>query len=377
MPKVTLQQEMVDTMPPSKKMEAYYDKKFPAFFLRVYPSGKRVFNVRFQHQGLRQLHRLGDAADMSVSEARAAAKALIEKVRYGVEKEARLSELTLSAFAEEFFPRYARHWKPSTLKNNRRGFEQHIEPVLGKVNVSTLTRQQVEQWFSGMSATKGMANTMLPLLSVMMQQAEAYGYREPQSNPCKSFKRYKRAACERYLTAEELRRLWSALDNHQTRSPTAVMILRLLMLTGCRCNEVRTVEWMHYRQGHWYLPDSKTGAKTVFLSSFVRELLDGWPSSGLYLFAGKRSGEPFEYSRLVTVWYQVREEARLTDVRLHDLRHTYASIALQDKVSLLTIGRLLGHTLPETTLKYAHLAKEDIQNAANNVANVIAGGMQS
>ncbi|PSU41549.1 integrase [Photobacterium frigidiphilum] len=377
MPKVTLQQERVDNMPPSTKMVAYYDKKFPAFFLRVYPSGKRVFNVRFQHQGLRQLHRLGDAADMSVSEARAAANALIEKVRYGVEKDAPLSTLTLSAFAEEFFPRYARHWKASTLHNNRQGFERHIEPVLGKAMVATLTRQQVERWFSGMSATKGMANTMLPLLSVMMQQAETYGYRAPQSNPCKSFKRYTLVACERYLTPDELRRLWSVLDIHQASSPTAVMILRLLILTGCRGNEVRTVKWRHYRQGHWYLPDSKTGAKTVFLSSFVRELLDDWPSTGAYLFAGKQSGEPFEYFRLVAVWHQVREVARLTDVRLHDLRHTYASIALQDKVSLLSIGRLLGHSLPETTLKYAHLAKGDIQNAANNVANVIAGGMQS
>ncbi|WP_407675715.1 tyrosine-type recombinase/integrase, partial [Photobacterium frigidiphilum] len=169
-----------------------------------------------------------------------------------------------------------------------------------------------------MSATKGMANTMLPLLSVMMQQAEVYGYRAPQSNPCKSFKRYTLVACERYLTPDELRCLWLVLDTHQASSPTAVMILRLLILTGCRGNEVRTVKWRHYRQGHWYLPDSKTGARVVYIGQAAVDVLARHVRrQGGELFPMKKGASVRAVSNL---WVKLRIKADIADVRIHDLR---------------------------------------------------------
>lgn len=376
MPSVTLQQAMIDNLTQPKKMTVFYDKNFPAFFIRAYPTGGRRYYVRFQHQGLRQLHLIGDANDLSLDEARLKARECIEAKRYGVHTVVAPVTPTLVDFATEFFPRYARHWKASTLKNNQRGFARHIVPVLGHIQVAALTRQHITQWFDGMYTSKGMANRLLPLLSVMMLQAEIYEYRPAQSNPCKNFKRYKLAACERYLTEEELRRLWFALDSHEASSPVAVMVLRLLIVTGCRCNEVCSLKWVDYRQGNWYLPDSKTGAKTVYLSSFARELLAGWPRVGDALFWHKSPSQPFTQACLDRFWRPLRKDIGLNDVRLHDLRHTYASIAVKHNINILTLGRLLGHALPETTLKYTHLAKGDIQRAANHVSKVIARGMK-
>ncbi|MGI2059627.1 tyrosine-type recombinase/integrase [Shewanella baltica] len=375
MPSIKLQQSMIDNLPTPQKITVFYDKYFPAFFMRAYPSGIRCYYVRFQHQGLRQLHVIGNANDITLDDARLEARKHIDALRYGVVREPAPS-LTLCAFAEEFFPRYARHWKPSTLLNSQRGFTRHIAPVLGDVPLAALTRQHIEQWFDGMHASKGMANRLLPLLSVMMQQAEVYEYRPAQSNPCKGFKRYKSTHSERYLSEEELKRLWLALDSHEKASPVAVMVLRLLILTGCRCNEVCSVKWADYRQGHWYLPDSKTGAKTVFLSSFARELLSDWPQVSEYLFWHQSPSQPFTPACLDRFWRPLRQTINLNDVRIHDLRHTYASIAVKHNINILTIGRLLGHALPETTLKYTHLAKRDVQQAANVVSQLIAGEMQ-
>ncbi|WP_394230917.1 tyrosine-type recombinase/integrase [Shewanella colwelliana] len=376
MSSVKLQQKMIDSLTPPQKTTVFYDKKMPAFFMQATPSGGKHYYVRFQHQGLRQLYAIGDAEIISLAEARLVAKQHIEAQRYGIQSANPVSTPSLSDFADMFFPRYARHWKASTLKNNQRGFIKHIAPVLGYLPVGALTRQHIEQWFDGMYTSKGMANRMLPLLSVMMQQAEVYEYRPAQSNPCKNFKRYKPAACERYLSDEELRRLWQALDNHEVTAPVPVMVLRLLILTGCRCNEVCSVKWSDYRQGNWYLPDSKTGAKTVYLSSFARSLLSQWPQMGKMLFWHSTPERPFTPAHLDRFWRPLRRSIGLNDVRLHDLRHTYASIAIKHRINLLTVGKLLGHALPETTLKYTHLAQGDIQQAANHVSTLLAGEMK-
>ncbi len=385
-----LTEKTVAAITPSKKMMTFHDKTFPAFCFRVYPDGKRTFSVRFQHQGLRQSHLIGDAAVMSLVEARALAKDKIEQVRYGIKTTSLRAIPTLSAYAEVFFPNYGRHWKPSTLKNNRSGYGSYIDPLLGSTCIAALTRQHIEKWFAGMVDRQGIANRLLPVLSVMMQQAEKAGYRPVNSNPCQGIRRYvTRKKMERYLTVEELQRLWRVLNDHHEQRPylgtddynkayvdtAARMVIRLLLLTGCRSSEVRTLTWSNYRCGHWYLTDSKTGAKTVFLSTPVRELLATWPRYGKYLFFSAQPDRPLSASQLNTVWRVLRRQAHIADVRLHDLRHTYASVAIQQQVSLLTVGRLLGHALPETTLKYVHLAKDAVQEAAEHISRVLVGGM--
>jgi integrase len=226
------------------------------------------------------------------------------------------------------------------------------------------------------SGPKATANQSLVLLSVMMQQCEVWGYRDNNTNPCRRFKRYKEKGRERYLTPDELRQLWRALEALEHGYPIAVMVIRLLVYTGCRSSEVRTLRWDEYRGGHWHLSDSKTGAKTVCLCSQVREYLAHWSSDSEYLFHGRDRSQPLPRQALTQVWKLVCQETKLEDVRLHDLRHTYPSLALQSKVNLYVLGRLLGHADPETTLRYAHLSHEDAYKAASHVSKVLIKGMK-
>ncbi|MCY9855992.1 tyrosine-type recombinase/integrase [Vibrio mediterranei] len=374
MPKQMLSQRFIDRIKPSNKTQEVYDTKVSNLYLRVYPSGKVNYFVRFQHDGLRQNQKLGSTNELSLSQARLKAKTLINQTRCLVTNERPV--VTLRAFSVEFFERYSRHWKPKTLEKNESAFRLHIAPLLGERWVHTIERQDVEQWFSQLSHIKATANQSLVLLSVMMQQCEVWGYRDNNTNPCRRFKRYKEKGRERYLTPDELRQLWRALEALEHGYPIAVMVIRLLVYTGCRSSEVRTLRWDEYRGGHWHLSDSKTGAKTVYLCSQVREYLAHWSSDSEYLFHGRDRGQPLPKHALTQVWKLVCQDAKLEDVRLHDLRHTYASLALQSKVNLYVLSRLLGHADPETTLRYVHLSHEDAYKAASHVSKVLVKGMK-
>lgn len=144
------------------------------------------------------------------------------------------------------------------------------------------------------------------------------------------------------------------------------------MLTGCRKGEILTLRWRDYREGNLYLRDSKTGPRTVWLSSPARAVLEELPRRGRWIFPAKHKRAPMP--QIDRFWFGLREAAGLADVRLHDLRHTYASVAMMAGETVLTVGRLLGHTDPETTLKYTHAAAHDIQAAAETVGTALGWG---
>ncbi|MGX9522736.1 tyrosine-type recombinase/integrase [Vibrio mediterranei] len=375
MKNMSLTQRFVERVKPTPITQEYYDTKVSTLYLRVYPSGKRIFFVRFQNKGLRQNHKIGSIDGCSLREARQEALRVIHEVRSPTKEV--LPPITLKDFAQEFFTRYPRHWKPRTLAKNESAFRLHIAPYLEGREVLSIERSDVEQWFAKLTHVKGSANQALVLLSVMMQQCETWGYRSKNTNPCRNFKRYKGGDVERYLSKDELHRLWQVLDRFEKKNPTEVMIIRLLVYTGCRSSEVRTLQWKEYRGGHWHLSDSKTGAKTVYLSSQVRAYLDGWQLGSDYVFPAACHTQPIPERQLGGLWCQVRQLAKLDGVRLHDLRHTYASLAIQSKVNLMVLSRLLGHSDPETTLKYAHLGREDVCQAASRVSRALVEGMCS
>ncbi len=202
-----------------------------------------------------------------------------------------------------------------------------------------------------------------------MRQAEVYGYRPEDSNPCKGIRRYRRQGCERFLTAPEIRRLGAVLAGREPDRRVAVV--RLLLLTGCRKSEILTLRWIDYREGKLHLADSKTGPRTVWLSSAARHVLDGLDRRSRWIFPS--ASGPLAKSSLDSFWRPARIEADLGDVRLHDLRHTYASMALRHGETVLTIGRLLGHNKPETTLKYAHTADGTVREAVEAVGAALEG----
>ena len=177
--------------------------------------------------------------------------------------------------AEEVFQRYGRMWKPSTLAVNRVYLRNQILPGFRGQPVANITHGDIRKWFGALRGTPAAANRSLPILSVIMREAEVYGYRPEESNPCRRIRRYRESRRERFLTHDEMRRLGRILTRRQGEWPLPVAIVRLLLLTGCRQSEIRTLRWRDYREGHLFLRDSKTGPRTVWLSSAARRVLRG------------------------------------------------------------------------------------------------------
>lgn len=201
----------------------------------------------------------------------------------------------------------------------------------------------------------------------MLGYAEKLGYRQSGSNPCKGIPRYKQPLRERFLTTREYQRLAAVLRGREGEIPRTVAIVRLLLFTGARTGEIERLRWEWLTPAFARLPDSKSGPKRLYLNRPANSVLDrlGRADAGPVFERGCRSG-------LSRDWGLIRRSAAIPDVRLHDLRHSFASVAITGGIPLLTLGRLLGHALPETTARYAHLADDAVQEAASRVSGSIA-----
>ena len=374
MPRIALTDARVRALKRRKTTYDIRDSKLRGFGIRVLPSGAKRYFIHSQHRGRRVWKIVGEAGSIGVDEARARAKSLLAAIREGSEKEAAASpDIAFETIADEVFRRYARNWKPSTLKVNRNYYRNHILPRFKGRPIAGIDSRDVRQWFASLHAKPASADRSAPILSVIMRQAEIYGYRPEGSNPCKGIKRYRREGRERFLSAAEIRSLAAVLDRFEADRPQQVAIIRLLLLTGCRASEIRTLKWRYRREGKLFLPDSKTGPRTIWLSSAARAVLDRVPRRASWMFPSPRTTGPLSHNGLDETWRRIREEADLRDVRLHDLRHSYASTALQHGETVLTIGRLLGHGHPTTTLKYTHWADATVREAVEAVGTVLEG----
>ena len=367
MSRTRLRQGRIDRLRPRRRPYAVRDSELRGFGVRVAPSGARRFFLHVQHAGTRVWKDCGNAAAVTLAEARARAVAELAALRGGGTE---TLAMPFEAVAEEVFRRYGRRWKPRTLEVNRIYYRRQILPWFRGRAITAITAADVQAWFASLRATPAAADRAAPVLSVILRQAELYGYRPENTNPCRGIRRYRRRGRERFLTPDELRRLGAVLARHGAVRPLAAAAIRLILLTGCRKTEILTLAWSSYREGRLYLPDSKTGPRTVWLSSAARDILDGLPRRRRQVFPGARA----QFLALRPAWQAIRREAGLDDVRLHDLRHTYASVAMLGGETLLTIGRLLGHHDPATTLKYVHLADEAARRAVQMVAPVLGDG---
>ena len=373
MPPRPLTQARVNDLKPRKSVRNLRDGALKGFGVRVLPSGKKRFFVHSQTDGRRIWRIIGDADAIPLDEARRRATDLLGAIRSDGDGRALPEETVFEAVAEEVFRNYGRHWKPRTLKVNRGYLRNQILPWFRGRKVADITRADVQRWFASLHATPVAADRSAPILSVIMREAEVYGYRPEGTNPCVGIRRYRRKGRERFLSDPELRRLALTLERHEARWPLHVAFLRLLLLTGCRKSEIATLEWSSYREGHLFLPDSKSGPRTVWLSSPARALLARLSRTGRWVFPSARTDKPLCIDALDAFWGKVRAEAGLRDVRLHDTRHTYASIAIAHGETIATTGRLLGHGAPETTLKYAHLSDASVREAADALGGILGG----
>lgn len=377
MQRAKLTQRLIESLQPKKNTYTIYDTYLRGYGITVYPSGKRTYFVRTQADGRRKWHNLGIAKQIDEATARVNAMAISRDMRQGtLNSPLPLHSALFDDVAIEFLERYQRNWKPITYKSSCRSMATYILPYFSGWQIAEITRADVENWFATFGNRPGCANRSIPILSVMMQQAELYGYRPEGTNPCKGISRYKRQKMERFLNADEMARLGVSLKSIELRYPTEIKLIRLLILTGARKSELLTLKWDDYRDGHIFLRDSKTGEKSIFLSAPSRRILAALPRISGWVFPRGLSPSQRKIHMpqftLYTAWRLARHAAGLDDVRMHDLRHTYASIALGHGEHLLTIGRLLGHADTDTTLKYAHLADDHVAAVARAVSRSIS-----
>ena len=276
--------------------------------------------------------------------------------------------------AEAAFRHYARVWKPGTLAVNRSYLANQILPAFRGCPIAEITRADVQCWFASLHATPAAADRSLPILSAILRHAEIHGQRPEATNPCVGIRRYRRRGRERFLTLDEYRRLGAALAAREAAAPLPAAAVRLLLLTGCRQGEIRALHWKDYRAGHLFLRDGKTGPRTVWLSSPARLVLDGLPRTGRWILPASNGGGPMTTDALYGFWRRLCTAADLPGLRLHDLRHSYASFALRRGETVLSIGRLLGHRDPATTLKYIHFADAMAREAVETVGTALADG---
>ncbi|MFT9198557.1 tyrosine-type recombinase/integrase, partial [Gluconobacter oxydans] len=259
----------------------------------------------------------------------------------------------------------------------RRCVDLFITPKLGTLKVIDVTRADVVELHQRLKETPYQANRVLGVLSIMFTLADTWGVRSDGINPCWKVKRYKEVKRERYLTLDELARLGKVL-READGEPEAATCIRLLLLTGCRLGEIQTLKWDYVdaRAGVLRLPDSKTGAKVVPIGKAALDVLADIPriEGNPYVITGKVDGQYL--TDIQKPWRRLRARAGLDTLRIHDLRHSFASDALQLGADLTMIGRLLGHTQVQTTARYAHLKTDPVRETANKVADAIANAMR-
>ena len=378
MPNLT--KTLVERIQPIDRDIFEWDDRLKGFGVRVKPSGVRSYVVQYRNRhGRSRRITIGRHGRWTAEEARKHARLLLAQVDRGEDpvedKMVARKASTVREFAERYMTDYAPgKKKASSIETDEINLRLHILPAIGNLPIKALTRVDVVRLHQSMKNTPVGANRTICLVSHMMNVAEAWGLRPDGTNPCRHVEKYKEVKRERYLSADELARLGDALSVDEL--PAAIAAIRLLILTGCRRGEILTLRWEYVdlKAECLRLPDSKTGSKVVHLNAPALAVLrDLGPMESGWVIEGAKPGA--HLVNLKKPWYRVRKAAGLEDVRIHDLRHSYASVAAGLGEGLHVIGKLLGHSQAQTTHRYAHLAVDPIKAANERVGSALAGMM--
>lgn len=350
------------------------DDTVPGFGVRL-RNGKKTYSVRYRTLS-GTLHRtsFGYTSILTLDQARTQARQLLAAVEQGEDpaqqRQADRASPTVTQLAERYLSEHVTiRNKPETQRKVTAILRLHILPALGRLRVNAVTRQPVAALLHTLHTTPAQANFCQAILSKMFSLAEQWGLREPHTNPTYQLERYREQSRERYLSGEELARLSAVFEAalaQQTEQPGTIAALRLLLLTGARVSEIVGLKWDYIQEsrGIALLPDSKTGRKTLYLSSYALQILASLEHTSIYIFPASRVKGPLSPRVLRHAWHRLRKEAELEDVKIHDLRHTFASTLVMAGVSLPLVGRLLGHSSPEMTQRYSHFADDPVRQAA-------------
>ena len=363
---------------PEAREYTVWDTRVPGLGVRVRPSGSRTYiHQRPTWAGVKRVS-LGPTVLLGIEEARRVCRESDTSADEARPTDRSDTPLFRHFVADPWETACCGRWKPSSRSRARSALNRQLLPAFGALSLDRITRLLVERWFDRYSRTApGGANRALDVLRQILNHAIACGHIE--TNPARNVRRNRVPLRTRFLSREEISRLHRTLNRHAGRSRSARQqadIIRLLLLTGCRKNEIVRLRWREIDGDRVNLSDSKTGPRRVFLNAQARAIIErqkdkstsDWVFSSVRNPAGPRGD-------VIPLWYTVRREAGIEDVRLHDLRHTVASHAVLRGVPLPVVSRLLGHRHPRMTLRYAHVGDSVLEAAAERVGHTITGLM--
>jgi len=363
-----------------------FDEHLPGFCARIAPNGRRHYYAQYLRGKKTKRMPLGQHGIITTEQARDKAIAVMASVNDGndpqAEKSQKRKEPTVADLAQRYMEEHVHvHCKPRTATGYQYNLNKRILPQLGGLRISEVTRKDIANFHHTFRDVPYEANRCLEMLSKMFNLAEMWGLRPDGTNPRRHIKKYPEKKRERYLSEAEMRRLGDVLDACEqdgSEHLSVINALRLLIMTGCRLGEIMTLKWdyIDYDEGCFRLPDSKTGAKTVYVGAAVTDLLQKiyehpeTPHPNPYVIYGTIALE--RWNDIQHQWRRIRSRAGIDDVRIHDLRHSFASMAVSSGQSLAMIGKLLGHTQVQTTARYAHLMSDTVKLAATDISSQIA-----
>ncbi|MYA86851.1 MAG: tyrosine-type recombinase/integrase [Boseongicola sp. SB0662_bin_57] len=361
---------------PREREFTVWDSRVPGLGVRVRLNGGRSYVLIRTVEGRTRRLSLGATESKGVDQARHECLEMQVESRgelpemASVQKAPLFRDFVAGAWHEAHFARY----KPSSRRSLGYVLSARLLPAFGATELDRITGRQVERWFEEYSQdAPGGANRAMDLLRQILNFGIACGHME--KNPARGITRNRRTPMTRFLSRDEVRRLHEALDAADERGPGAraqADIIRLLLLTGARKGEIVNLRWSEVDGDALALTDSKTGPRTVHLNPQARAVLDRRPRGpGPWVFPSPADPDR-PRSDTLGLWRSVRKEAGLDDVRLHDLRHNYASWAVMNGVPVPVVSRLLGHSSTRMTLRYVHLDDRDVRAAAERVGEAMA-----
>ena len=359
---------------PREREYTLWDSRVAGLGVRVRPGGGKSFVLMHMSGGCNRRVSLGQTASKTIDTARH--ECLLRKAETTAtsNQEPKTSVPLFADFvAGQWHAAHFEHYKLSTRRSARHVLATQLLPRFGSTRLDRISRAQVENWFAGYSRTApGGANRALSVLRQILNFAIACGHME--ANPCRGIRFNRRTPLTRFLSLDEVRRLTLALDAASRRGPSQrsqADIIRLLLLTGSRSSEILNLRWSEVQNGMLMLADSKTGPRTVHLNPQAREVVDRQPrGDSPFVFPSQDNPERPRCADL-SLWRTLRREAGIEDVRLHDLRHTFASHAVMNGVPVPVVSRLLGHSSVQMTLRYAHIGDQDIRAAAERIGEAM------
>ncbi len=383
---MALTEKRIRDMRPGTGTRIEWDDQLRGLGVRITAAGVKAYVLNYRVDGRERRMTLGRVAELSLAAARKLASEQMALVRKGIDplgqKDARRNAPTVAELFDRYLSDHARpNKKHRSVEEDERLIRLHLSPAFGRRKVAEVTRGEIDRWHKSMKATPGAANRARALLSKAMNLAEVWGWRPDGSNPVRHIKPFKESdGAERFLSLAELRALGEALRGYEADggSPYAAAAIRFLALTGARKSEALSLRWdyVDFEAARLNLPDSKTGKKAIPLNAAALAVLAALPriAGNPHVFpGGKDDGHLVDLKR---PWMLVRERAGLNDVRLHDLRHTFASLGAGSGMGLPIIGALLGHREARTTQRYAHLADDPLRAASEAIGGQVAAALR-